>query len=119
MAVMESWPSQVQDQRIAELRNVRENWDGDGAPAPGRLAIENAAAAFLEAKAHGLDPDEVEPDVLGGVALRFFSKRLPRWVWVSCLNNGSTSFVMSDDKNVYSGPGDTPAMWSEARSFLG
>lgn len=118
METSEPCRTRSQDPRLKALHEVQADWDDEGAPAPAPTAIENAITAFLGAMDHGLDPDEVEPDVLGGVALRFFSRVSRRQVWVSCLNNGSTSFIMADVSDIRTGSGEVAPFWPEIAGFL-
>lgn len=98
-------PEQVsEEQMTAELLErvvgLQEGWDGEGAPVPSTAAIEVSRKVIAYFADLGVLPSEVDPDVLGGVAIWFSSAKTDntdgRYVWVSCMNDGSQTAVFGD-----------------------
>jgi hypothetical protein len=88
-------------QAALELGTLTDNWDGEGAARPSVEAIERAVLTIQWAKDLGLKVTDVDADVLGGVAVWLGSAAHPdRRVWVSCMNNGRDTIVMSNREGV-------------------
>ncbi|HXX65571.1 MAG TPA: hypothetical protein VEK07_00200 [Polyangiaceae bacterium] len=88
--------------KLAELAQLEDNWDLEGAPCPNKHAIERADAAVTWAETHGLVVEDVEADVLGGVGVRLsVSPKLPRRsAWIALMNNAHDTVVKTEGDNV-------------------
>lgn len=100
---------------------LQEDFNPDDDEPPTEAARARASALVAEANGVGLHVDEVDSDVLGGMGLLFFgSKELAdRRAWVACMNDGRTSYVLTDeDGNVFGiNAGESP--WERIKQFLG
>lgn len=100
---------------LRPLLALKDNWDGEGAPAPSAAALSNASAFLESAAAHGYAPYDVDGDVMGGVALWFCGPKgaepevSERWCWIACGNQGHIS-IASDRRDGH------PVMTLAARS---
>jgi hypothetical protein len=79
----------------------KDNWDGEGAIAPNRTALD-AARAFLDRLVQfGVRPDDARADVLGGISLGIFRAigadgRADREVFIVCDNDGFITVILRD-----------------------
>jgi len=84
--------------RLLELRGTRE-----GVP-PTSGAIENGMDVIAWLAEAGFVPSDVSADVLGGVALWFVPTSArrddTRYVWISCMNDGSSAVVYDGSRGV-------------------
>jgi hypothetical protein len=96
-------------QALDSLGEFPDNWDREGAPSPSVEAITRANGMLKWATEAGLSVTDVDADVLGGVAIWLVGDH-GRRVWLSCMNNGHDSVVMSDGRGVvYQAPlAETP-----------
>ncbi len=89
--------------RLEELSSLREGWDGEvgvaPAPAPSPIALRHAQDVLFAAMLEDVNILEVDPDVLGGVAVWLSCPRghadgcATRWAWVDCRNSGTVGIV--------------------------
>jgi hypothetical protein len=77
------------------LARLEYDWDGDGAEIPAAQVIERARATILLAEQNSLTIGDIDPDVLGGVAILLRSTDGSREVWVAIMNNGHDSAIAS------------------------
>lgn len=108
----ETSPMTIADAYLGQVRSVAEDWDGEGAPAPSKTAIENARRVLVTTLGNAMTPAYVEADVLGGVAIGFDSAsvvgdRPKRSAWIACMNNGSVSMVLRDRADGNKSRGET------------
>lgn len=84
------------------LYNLPEDWsvdlDGDVAPRPSVAALERARVFVFRMASVGLAPDDVDADVLGGVALGWCRPPLkPGWhAWLAIHNSGALVMIVTD-----------------------
>ncbi len=83
--------------QLAALRLLSDNWDGDGAIAPNEYSRSTAARILNEIMGSGSVPDEVDSDVMGGVAIMMHSDSLPRSAWFVMPNRGEPRVVLHGD----------------------
>lgn len=69
---------------FAEVEALEDDWDGEGAPKPSELAMTLARKAYALLAAADYAPDEVDGDVMGGLALNFYDAQ----IWLSIHNEG-------------------------------
>jgi hypothetical protein len=74
-----------------ELSELKDNWDGEDAPPPTKEAIANARAVVAQAFEVGYDVDEIDADVMGGVAV--YITGIGGRTWIACMNSGVTTAV--------------------------
>lgn len=84
--------------RLDELALFNDNWDGEGAPAPTSFTLEIAKEVIKWANKHNLLITQIDPDVLGGVAI-WFEKDIKK-VWFSFKNSGDYSIVFMQNDNI-------------------
>ena len=68
------------------LRKLRDNWDGQGSPAPTPTCVYDANALCEKLDGIGLRPDSIVPTVEGGVGLTF--RNGTRFVSIEVCNDG-------------------------------
>ena len=87
------------DDPLESLRKLRDDWDGEGAPAPSELAT-SVAGIVLRSLPSDLRVAEVDADALGGVAIWLAPAAGPaprgRWVTIICRNSGKVSLLLDD-----------------------
>lgn len=88
------------------------------APAPSDGAHDRAARFKAEAEAAGVSVDEEDDDVLGGRALFFFSDTRRR-AWLSCLDNGADTLVLTHDDGKVETLAFSDKTWEQLKAFLG
>jgi hypothetical protein len=81
-------------EQLEDLYHLELGWDYDSAPPPTLEALSRAEAIIRWANESGLSITEVDPDVLGGVAIMLGSSRCE--IWISCMNDGSDTLVLSE-----------------------
>lgn len=79
---------------LDDLRALEDDWDSEGASKPAPEALDRAEAIITAAAEIDLVVDEVDSDVLGGVALHFTGSN-EQAVWIACMNNGTDTIVFS------------------------
>lgn len=100
---------------LEEMENLPDDWDGQGARQPSIAAFGNAYLVIPLACAAGRLPDRVTPDVMGGVALYWFSAKKTdggasrKYAWMSCDNDGSLCLLLSDRDSSFCQARDVPA----------
>jgi hypothetical protein len=95
------------ERRISALRDLKTNWDGQGAEPPSASAIDTANWVVQALTGSGASPDDIEidADVLGGVAVWFYPPRTGGMrIWIACMNSGScvATILEADRSNVFS-----------------
>jgi hypothetical protein len=75
--------------------SLADGWDSYRAPAPSRLAIENAKALLEQARGFGVMPVHVEPSAMGGIGVTFTAGG--REVVIEFYNKGSAHALFADD----------------------
>lgn len=77
----------IQDEPVwaQVLRNLHENWDGEGAPPPSDKSIDDALRVIELVHFQGIEVESVDPDVLGGVGIYLNGVR-GRSAWIAILN---------------------------------
>lgn len=107
--------------KIEELARLPDDWDGDGAPRPSDAAARSARGFLREAAAHGLSPDTILADVIGGITLTFYvtddDGNDVRDASVEIRNNGAMYAVLACAGEVRARTA-THALPSELRHFL-
>ena len=78
---------------VTELSMLEDNYDGDGAEAPNQDTISKTQVAAEWVTSKGFKPD-VSPDAMGGTAVHFELSD-GRLVWISNLNHGRSSMVVT------------------------
>jgi hypothetical protein len=76
--------------QLEAFRAVQDNWDEDGASAPSTLSI-NKAIALVKC----VVPDEVDLDVMGGIALYFYGENR---LWIHVNNSGNLILTISGEE---------------------
>lgn len=111
---------------LVRLLHLEDGWDGHGAPAPSRAAIDVARAVLQEATQRpDLDKAWVTADVEGGVAIYFFGgPRLPdgglgRQAGVLVDNDGDGVLYMRDRSRPGSVVDDVRSDTDALRDVLG
>jgi hypothetical protein len=106
-------------QMLEFVSRLDDDWDGEGAPRPSPDAVARAANVLDWAEATGVEVDEVDGDVLGGVAiyLQPLWPRAPR-IWIACMNTGSDTAVWSDASRVIRSSNVDATAWEELDRFL-
>ncbi len=89
------------------LRQLPDNWDGADAPKPTPGAIMRAETVFCLVKSGGVQVTDVDADALGGVALWLAGPTPKRSAWLSFMNDGTDTLVLSDNGKV------THQSWNE------
>lgn len=88
------------DARLDEMLMFEDNWNGEGAPAPSRAAVDMAASVLFSLAMLGLKPDVILPDAEGGVALWFdIRKGGPQRDAVVAVRNSGLQLVTLDDRD--------------------
>jgi hypothetical protein len=82
-------------EKLAGLRELKDDWDSYSAPCPSPLAIENAKALVGEANKLSTRPEQVEPSAIGGVGVTFSANC--REVVIEFYNKGTAHALFSDD----------------------
>jgi hypothetical protein len=86
---------------LEDLKQLEDDWDGEGAPKPSDAAIERTANVLRWAEERCLQVSDVDADVLGGVAVRLRTPEPgPLTVWVALMNNGRDTAVWSSEHHV-------------------
>jgi hypothetical protein len=85
--------------RLNELRELRDNWDEENAPAPSAAALTSARSVIEWAAKEYIKIADIDGDVLGGVAI-WLEGQLNRKVWASCKNNGKDSIVLLEGNEI-------------------
>ena len=67
-----------------EVEALEDDWDGEGAPKPSELAMSLGKKIYGLLEAVGRKPNEVDGDVMGGLALNFYEP----YLWLSINNAG-------------------------------
>lgn len=81
--------------KLDKLRNLTEDWDGEGAPKPSQSSVDTAKSIIGEIIKFGIDPKmEIDADVFGGVSVTIGP------VWFSFMNNGSVSASWHDNDSI-------------------
>ena len=100
----------VEGRPLDYLRTWLDNWDGEGAPKPSDAAISRAeeilSLALLNEEIRVTDADA---DVLGGVALWLAGPSATARAWISFMNNGVDTLVLSDNGRILHYPWDATA----------
>ena len=107
----------VPNAEFDHLYAFAQNWDGEGADPPSAEAIDRARKIVGAGTSVGFKPQEVDADVLGGVAIWYTvgAKR----VWISCMNSRQSSFVLVDALGMtQSGSYDAETSWKTISAFL-
>lgn len=106
--------------RLEGLSRLADGWDDDEAPRPSADALGRAREALDRAATHGLFPEEVDADVLGGVALWFAAEgdKPERRAWIACMNEGRTTFVLTVDDKPVDGGKLTETAWHKLVAFV-
>ena len=86
-----------------EIRNLKGltalelDWNTYGAPAPNKIAVENATNALRLFSKVDVRPDRVAPSAEGGIAISFFEGE--RYSDIECFNSGEIAAIVSDATN--------------------
>jgi hypothetical protein len=83
---------------IRDLETLTPDWDGEGAPIPTSSAVGMAGNLARWAEERNLVVESIDADVTGGVAVYLRGSRPGRKAWLSILNNGTRSIVLSDEQ---------------------
>lgn len=84
---------------ITILKNLQPNWDGEGADVPSEESINSAKEIVTWASQNNLDIEDVDADVMGGVAI-YLRGVYNRTVWLAIMNSGSRSIILQHDRNI-------------------
>jgi hypothetical protein len=79
--------------KLTKIAALSEGWDREGAAPPDNEAIGRAARTVAWAWKQGFQVDDVDADVLGGVAV--FIRTGERSVWISIMNGGQGGALFS------------------------
>lgn len=106
---------------LDKLGELTDGWDGDDAARPNDAAIWSAKANLAKLIHHGLQPDDVDADVLGGVGVVFIGRTNPEHRgWLACMNSGNNKLVLTDGADmVRTIKLDSDPVWAEIVTFLG
>ena len=77
------------------LRAMPQDWDGEGAPRPNEGAIQRAEAILSRARAGNVHVADVDADVLGGVVIRLAGASSDMKAWISFMNSGTDTLILS------------------------
>jgi hypothetical protein len=87
------------DEALYTLSQLRDHWDGDGAPAPSDLAV-STGRSIIEQLHNELSVSDVEADAMGGIVLWLNlvgeNQQSSRWAWFECRNSGRALLVLDD-----------------------
>lgn len=79
---------------IAKLKQLVDGWDGDDAPAPSRLAIENALLIVEALESRAVPNVKISADVGGGVMVTVAHRLAGQYAAVACDNEGDTHLIL-------------------------
>ncbi len=82
-------------QELEKFSKLEENWDGWGADPPNELALLNTQKIINLGYLHGLQPNTIDADVLGGMGIVYHNDK--RNVWICLLNNGAISIISTNE----------------------
>jgi hypothetical protein len=82
------------------LRQLADDWDGDGAPRPNDEAIRRVHELEVSVKGRGFVLTEVDADVLGGVTAIVRAGNSGRSIACTFLNSGKSAIVWIDGDRV-------------------
>ena len=100
-------------QHLSKLRGLPDDWDGEGAPKPNVESLSRAKEVIDWALDRALVIEDVDADVLGGVAVWLVSAAgSRRRAWIACMNDGQDTLVLQDGSEVQHAP------WGEASRAL-
>lgn len=102
---------------IDDLEKLEDDWDSEGASKPAPRAIGCARAIITAGAQLDIVPDDVDSDVLGGVALYFIGLN-ERIVWIACMNSGTETIVFSEAGAVVRHATFELSLLGEVRAFL-
>lgn len=105
---------------LNSLRDLKDDWDNEGAPAPSAAAVDLASLIVEQTSGlKGVQVADIDADVLGGVAVWLCSTSHPaRRVWISCMNRGKHSVVCMDGATVHTHAALSPESFERASFFL-
>lgn len=78
------------------LKQLQYGWDFDNAPNPNNEAIKQAE--YIVENIKNNQPDEIDPDAVGGVTLFFYSKNDNKYIMISIRNTGKIIFSLNESK---------------------
>jgi hypothetical protein len=81
-------------ERLAEMADMKDDWDGYKAKAPNEWALWQASAALAYASTLSCLPDNVLPSVENGVAIAYFENG--RYADIEFFNDGDIALVTDD-----------------------
>ena len=84
----------VWNDKLEQLRNLGENWDGYATPAPSGTAIVTARSFLSSVLEVDFEPSRLAPSVAGGVGITH--KKRGRRVYVEFFNDGEVCALFSD-----------------------
>jgi hypothetical protein len=82
-----------------ELKQLEDNWDGEGAPKPTDEAIRRAMSVLAWAESRQIKVLDVDADVLGGVGVRLRGST-GTTLWIACMNSKKDTAVWSEGMRV-------------------
>lgn len=80
--------------KLGQLASLKDGWDSYEAPAPHRVAIDNARLYLSTLRLFLLEPTRVESSVMGGVGITH--RVAKRKVYIEFYNNGGVHALFSD-----------------------
>lgn len=84
--------------RLLSFLNLENNWDAEGAMKPTPEAVQEAIRIVDWAYSNHLKVADVDPDGLGGVAVRL-EGTADRKAWMACMNSGTLTASLEQGPN--------------------
>ena len=85
----------MHEQRLAELASLAPGWNSDGSDPPSSEVIDKTRVLLALCEERGLPIESVDADAMDGIAV-YFERPDTGYAWISLLNNGSTTAVLSN-----------------------
>ena len=102
-----------------ELLDLKIGWDGESdTPPPTILSIEIAKQIVCDGEKFNLFPEEIDADVIGGVAITYSNNG--KTIWISCLNKGYNGYIIYEEgKKIIESKKYAKDSWSKILEKLG